>query len=317
MRRALSVIGAALLACGPATAQQINLLAYRDNIAITDSKPLIGPAGMKTSCILIAQQLGSIEVTVAGGVLYDNLGRPWSEYESSQSLFGVPFVNWTPNTVSFLKTTIDQCAQESTLGKRLLRSLTGHNGGVIMSPQLAKDVVDRIYATAAATNEQAKRQYLSQYIANLKSFQQNAEQQQTLMRHLADLKAGKAQIESIDDAMEVYGPAKNIDLIIASPLLTPDDDYYGGSVTLDALQQDSVLRAKITNYVDPLSNPPRFLNVAYVFLKYKDAKILDPSVMRLERRVRVIGRYVQNIQYDTVSGETETSPVLDVLYIGQ
>jgi hypothetical protein len=302
-----------MLACGVASAQQINAYSYKDQVFVTGSKPLAGPGGMQTSCIQIAEELGSDGATTEGGVLYDGLGHPWQQYAPSQGLFGIPFVNWTPETVSFLKSTIDQCAQDSTPGHRLLSILTGgNNRGMSMSPQLAKDVVDRIYATAQATNEQA--QQLAQ--AEQQAAAQKAAQQQALAQHVADLKTGKAKIANMDDAIEFYS-AKDVDSIIASPMLTPDGGYYAGRVTLDAQQQKDVLRGKITNYVDLSSSPPRILYVAYVFLKDKDAKVFDPSDMRLNRTVRVVGRYVQNVQYDTVSGEPKTSPVLDVMYLGQ
>jgi len=280
---------------------------------IIDNKPLIGPEGLQTSCLQIAEKLGSDGATTDGGILYDGLGKPWGQYAPSQRLFGVPFTKWTPNTVSFLKDSINQCAKESTLGQRFLNALTGgQNTGTSMSPQLANKVVDQIYVTAMATNELAAQ--VAQ--ARQQAIEQKVAQQQVQAQHIADLKSGKVKISDMDDAIEFYS-ANSLDQIIASPLLTPDSSYYGGRVTLDAQQQNSLLRAKITNYVDLTNSPPRVLNVAYVFLKYKDAKVFDANLLRLERSVRVVGRYVQNTQYDTVSGETKTSPVLDVLYIGQ
>lgn len=321
LRRLIASIGASLLfCCHPAQAEHLYAYDYQDRVVVTDNKPLDGPGGMKTSCLGIATQLGSDMATTPGGVLYDGLDKPYQQYEPSQGLFDVPFLQWTPDTVAFLKSSIDQCAKESTLGNRLLGSLTGifmgggsrRQTGMSMSPQMAKDVVDRIYAIASATRQQEVQ--IAQAQAQAATRQEA--QEQALAQHVADLKSGKAKIASIDDAISVYNP-KDLNSIIASPLLTADDGYYAGRVTLDIERRKGLLQAKITNYVDLSSSPPRVLYVAYVFLKIGSAQVFDPSDLRLNRSVRVFGRYVGNVQYETVSGEEKTSPVLDVMYMGQ
>jgi hypothetical protein len=121
------------------------------------------------------------------------------------------------------------------------------------------------------------------------------------------LKSGKIKVENFNDAVLYLKPTYPLFDIIASPLLSPDRRMYSGGVILDALQEKNVLRVSPTYAAGPL----------YAFLKITEKTInyAPQGEMRLGNGFNVIGKYVDNRNYRTVSGTTKTAPVLEVLYM--
>lgn len=286
--------------------------AYQDRVSITEQTPISGPDGLRLSCMAVASLGGNLAGTL-DGVLYDNNGREYTRYGDAQQLFGIPFVRWTPDTVEFLKKAIDRCAANASPMRRLLGVLSGQpQTGLSMSPQMAKDVVDRIFKIANASNLQKIQIEESRH----EQAQLRMAQQRALEDHVARLKSGDDPISNLNDAIYVYDP-KRLDYLISSPMLKPDHGFYAGTVILDQQQDSNMLRGRIENFVDLSSTPPRLIRIGYVFLRDKRARIFDPDAMRLERSVRVLGKYIGNMEYETVAGQVKTSPVLDVLFIGR
>ncbi len=126
------------------------------------------------------------------------------------------------------------------------------------------------------------------------------------------LKTGAMKITSIDDAKLFYAPFKPLHEIMESPLLSPDDAIYSGNVVVDLQEKPGVIRGKIAyGYTQ---NP----QTAYVYLQSTKATVnFSPESMRIGGNVQVLGRYIQNVQYQTVAGTTKTAPVVEVLYFGQ
>jgi len=127
-----------------------------------------------------------------------------------------------------------------------------------------------------------------------------------------NLKTGAAKITSFDDAKLFYAPVKPLHEVMESPLLSPDGAIYSGNVVLDLQEKPGVIRGKILyGYRE---NP----QAAYVLMQQTKATVnFSPESMRIGGGVQVLGRYIQNVQYQTVAGETKTAPVLEVLYFGK
>ncbi len=121
------------------------------------------------------------------------------------------------------------------------------------------------------------------------------------------LKSRKIKIENFSDAVLYLKPTSPLIEIIASPLLSPDRKIYSGGVILDALQENNILRV----------NPSYAAGPHYAFLKItkKTVNYAPQEEMRLGNGFNVIGQYVGNQNYLTVSGTTKTAPVLEVLYM--
>jgi len=126
------------------------------------------------------------------------------------------------------------------------------------------------------------------------------------------LKTGAAKITSIDDAKLFYAPVKPLHEVMESPLLSPDGAIYSGNVVLDLQEKPGVIRGKILYGYK--QNP----QTAYVLMQSTKATVnFSPESMRIDGGVQVLGRYIQNMQYETVTGTTKTAPVLEVLYFGK
>lgn len=132
------------------------------------------------------------------------------------------------------------------------------------------------------------------YYLDLKQYEVEARQPK--------VKSGAIPISSFDDAILFYEP-KSLWGVMASPLLTPDKSVYSGIVVLDGQENKNTLLVKF--------------NAIYATLKLtkKTVNYLQEG-LRINGDMNVIGRYVKNQKYTTVSGEGKTMPVLEVMYIG-
>jgi hypothetical protein len=303
----------ALLLSGCATSNNTeNNSDTGDAFMTTSEEELTGPGGLKVSCVYIAR-FDNIEkrrdlVGIETGI-YDNQKNKIQRFPENKIIFNVKYSDWTPDTVSFLKNTVDKCVSERFL--KMLFEMNNRNGYEKLSPSSAKKLIDDIYAISLATKkldeEQAKRQQL--YAIQ----QQNREAE--LQEHIKKLKRGEEKISSVSDAVIVYSP-QLLKPLIVSPLLKPDNHYYTGEVIIDFQETDNLLRAKIENFWDT-RNMPKLYQIAYAFLRTDKKTVnFNPESLRIGQRIKVVGRYVNNVQYKTVLGETKVSPVLQVRYMG-
>jgi len=196
-----------------------------------------------------------------------------------------------------------------------------------MAINKANGLIDRVkeYAKRQADEANSKALIEAQKTAEAQRRAQQAQEKaaeeakeaadsKTLAERQQKLKTGAAKITSIDDAKLFYAPVKDLLPVMESPLLTPDGAIYSGNVILDLQEKPGVIRGK-TVYVLAY---PHNLQIAYVLLQTTKATVnFSPESMRIGGIVQVLGRYIQNAQYQTVAGETKTAPILDVLYFGK
>ena len=139
------------------------------------------------------------------------------------------------------------------------------------------------------------------------ALENNQNQTQTDSRR-AQLLAGTAQIQSFQDAGLVY-QSDNLDSIILSPLLKPDNKIYGNKVYalfLEAQEEKGLIRGKI------IANDLPY----YVYLRTKEKTIIfHRDRLRIGATISVIGRYVSNATYKTILGAERQAPVLDAMFI--
>lgn len=120
---------------------------------------------------------------------------------------------------------------------------------------------------------------------------------------------GSIKISNFQDAVLFYSnenlllATRLIGGLAASPLLTADGAAYQGELTIEFQESNGVLRCK-----DNWSG-------RYVFLQSTKKSVRFSSAeMRINGRIKVVGKYVGNISYVTVGGEQRTAPLLEVLY---
>lgn len=157
---------------------------------------------------------------------------------------------------------------------------------------------DRIRASQGYKNEKSALRIKQEEQERL------AAKENALKTRRASLSSGALPVASLDDAAILYEP-KNIWGVMGSPLLMPNKSVYGGAVILDGQESENVLRAKF------------IFGYGYATLKLTKKTInYSKRDLRIGGSMDVIGRYVQNKNYTTVSGEGKTMPVIEVMYIG-
>jgi hypothetical protein len=116
-------------------------VAQSGSFAITDKTQFEGPDGLRLSC----QALACFDWSNAG---YQN------SINLSHGAFNVAFANWTSAIAEFLKSSVDQCVSNAQGIKGVMSRLGGNNTFCSMSPARAKDLIDRVYVSAAAQKDQ-------------------------------------------------------------------------------------------------------------------------------------------------------------------
>ena len=132
-------------------------------------------------------------------------------------------------------------------------------------------------------------------------------------KHVGSFVDGKFQGEAGE---EFQGKASDdtgsLFSLAGNPLLTPDSQDYKGDVRIDA-NENSLIRVQ-----SELMGIQERRNPRYVYLKLTKKTINHaPNSMRIGATISVIGKYVKNINYRTVGGETKTAPVIECSYLGK
>jgi uncharacterized protein len=139
--------------------------------------------------------------------------------------------------------------------------------------------------------------------------------QQAKNERVRKLRAGEIKIATMEDALAVY-PDKGVLLDTAiSPLLTPSGAVMTGYVVLDAQEKPGFIRSKITTAI-AIQSGQEGGGSTYIYLTLtKQSVNFAPDKLRINGSAQVIGKYVQNVQYQTVAGQQKIAPVIEVMYI--
>lgn len=186
-----------------------------------------------------------------------------------------------------------------------------------------RPVPDDILNAIEKRKENDLRQQQMKAAAEAKSAeeQRKREEQKAAARARADhyhkLLSGEVKVASFDDAVLLYSPVKNLVNVIRSPLLSPSGAVYGASgLRLDAEDEPGTLRLKAWT-IEPDEGFGFAPMPSYVFCRItKNTIEVGERDLRINGVVSVVGRYIANQDYQTVSGETKMAPILELLYIG-
>jgi hypothetical protein len=112
------------------------------------------------------------------------------------------------------------------------------------------------------------------------------------------------------DALMMTQP-DSLSTLMESPLLTPDQKYYSGNVLVEA-QENSLIRVQGIMLMGQLGDHK---TETYAYLKMQNNAVnFSSSGMRIGGTTKIIGKYVGNINYRTISGITKTAPIIECSY---
>ena len=133
---------------------------------------------------------------------------------------------------------------------------------------------------------------------------------QALVNRAQALKAGTAKVVSLSDAILLNDPASLLPLM-DNPLLTSDGKYYVGNVLIEA-QEGELIRVQGMILMGQMGE---ISSKTYAYLKMpKNSMNFSVEGMRIGGTTAIVGKYVGNINYRTVSGVTKTAPVIECHY---
>ena len=139
--------------------------------------------------------------------------------------------------------------------------------------------------------------------------------QQVKNERARKLRSGEIKIASMEDALAAYPDQDVLIKTAMSPLLAPSGAVITGFVVLDAQEKPGFIRAKATTPI-AIHVGQEGRGNAYIYLTLtKQSVNFAPDKLRINGSAQVIGKYVQNAQYQTVAGQQKTAPVLEVMYI--
>lgn len=126
---------------------------------------------------------------------------------------------------------------------------------------------------------------------------------------------GSAKIVNFQDASLFYADDnlnfKSVAGVANSPLLSPDGAAYQGKVIIEFQEANGILRCKAMIHQEAGG----YTKGDYVFLKTtKNSVKFSADQLKVNGLIKVVGKYVGNVQYTTVIGVQKTAPVLEVIY---
>lgn len=139
---------------------------------------------------------------------------------------------------------------------------------------------------------------------------EKARRERALNLRIAGLRNGTIKIASLDDAVLFHSP-QDLDRLMVSPLLKPNNAIYSGYVLVDQDEGNGLIRVKSFNPLMMLVTGYQEAGVAYGIIRFTKTTV-DYSVndLRIGSRIKVVGKYSQNVKYGRIV------PVLEVLYFG-
>lgn len=170
------------------------------------------------------------------------------------------------------------------------------------------------------------RQKNQQQQAEIQLQQQAKEQAQqaAFNQRIAEIRAGRASIQTIQEAVAIYH-ASNGDSLMAQPLLHPNGHYYliGGEIDpAGGLQSNSfIIRETATGIADMKAMALRQMlgleangAPAYAYISFQDKNHI-PNGVRVGSTVSIVGAYTGNREYTTRDGTKHIMPVFTSRFV--
>lgn len=140
------------------------------------------------------------------------------------------------------------------------------------------------------------------------------EEEQKEKNLISDLKSGKKRPASLKEAMLLYDAPFGLDLASA-PKIKPDGKLYGVMGTIAVANEDDSF---IAESIEGLAKLIDF--GAASEKKYFEIKIPNELKEKYENSAQIghifnmVGRYIANAEYNTVSGQVKSMPVFEAVY---
>lgn len=136
---------------------------------------------------------------------------------------------------------------------------------------------------------------------------------------LLEMRAGRIKIESISDAITVYG-AEDGTALGSAPKIRPDGKIYYLSGIIDKPDKKLPSFVALVNNIE--ENRLRFTYPQYVsnepkYFYVRLQKSLEEKYYNLAKvgsGFNLVGKYIDNMDYQTVQGEKKSMPIFDVFY---
>lgn len=236
--------------------------------------------------------------------LADQTEDEWFNFAKSD-FFGIPLDKYTESEA--MGAIADCAGVENTRGEYFGGEIDRHIGNNTLTPEDK----DRLLLV------QSRLKQLRDFYLNTIVPQQKLEAEKIAMlaalekeKKQKDFKSGKVKLASIQDAdTMVDGGA--LFTLAGSPLLNADGKMYKGMVRID------VQEGKLIRVLSEIMGIQERRYPRYVYLKVvKTTRNFSPEGLRIGATIGVIGKYIGNMNYTTVGGETKTAPLLEVAFLG-
>ena len=273
----------------------------KDSIVITSTDELLGPDGMKTSCFDIAWFYQG-EYSITGPhLLRDYSDHPTNSIDLNQKWAGVKFSDWTPNTLSFLNSSIDECVTENSSLKNLARAFDKSRRDLPLniSPSEAKSMFSKLYLLIHGTK-----------IAQMQVIENRNKQTAADNYHAQGIRSGAIQVSNLQDA-SIKFDALDASQLVMSPKIKPDGKNYRIGGYLE--QHTDTTFIATTMPVQAIGSMP--FNTRFVVLVPQAFESKYQNTARVGGGIGLIGRYVGNRNLAMVMGNSITVPVFEMIYI--
>ena len=256
---------------------------------------------MRTSCFDIAWFYQSEDSIGGNHLLSDYSGTPVSSIDLSKEWASVRFSEWTPNTINFLNSSVDECAAENTSFKNLARGFNKSSKNIPLnfSPSEAKDMFNKIYLLIESTKK-----------AQMQAIESQNKQAAANNYHAQGIKSGTIQVSNLQDAAIKFD-ASDASQIIRSPKIKPDGKNYKVGGYLEKYTNNTFIATTVPAQV--IGSIP--FNTRFVVLIPKDFESRYQNTARVGGGIELIGKYVGNRNLELILGNSVTVPIFEMIYL--
>ncbi len=191
-------------------------------------------------------------------------------------------------------------------------------------PQCYEDCEKRFTAGFNRIKEEKEQRALAEQQANATRLAQqeeaerkSASDKQELEALNRDLVSGRVKPTNLDQAIIAFD-AKDGESIVKSPKINPDNKLYHLIGTIEKASGDSpeFIGKIYVNYAYAALSPSILSINPYFYVSIpKELQEDYANNARINGSVSLVGRYVSNTEYSTVSGETKIAPVFDAAFL--
>ena len=276
----------------------------KDSVVITSTDALVGPGGLKTSCHGIAWFYQGQHSIGGNKLLGDGRDGKRSLIDPNEEWAGVRFIEWTPDTLNYLNSSVDECVSENSSIKNLARAFDKKSQGSValnMSPSGAKDMFNQIFLMVENTKK-----------SQLQATENQRKQVAADNSRMQGLRSGAIPVSNLQDAAIKLDATDGRQLVM-SPKIKPDGKNYNIGGFLEKYSNSTFIATTVP--VQAIGSIP--FNTRFVVLVPQAFEASYQNTARVGGGIGLIGRYVGNRNLLLVTGASVTAPVFEMLYMEQ